>query len=334
MKTRQPDARRRAVGRLAAGLCVAGAALAASPVAIAQSAWPTKPVRFVVPFPPGGATDAAARAVAEQVAATLGQSVLIENRGGASGTIGAEMVARAAPDGYTFLVTADALATAPLLGLKLSFDAFKDFLPVAQLSTQPIVIAVHPSVGAKTLAELVAVAKSKPGMGFATSGAGSQQHVVGEWFSQDSGSKLVHVPYKGGGQAIADLVGGQVPIGSLGSTPVVPHHRAGKLRILAQSTPARSSAIPDVPTFVEAGFKDLVVVQWLGMFAPAGTPAPVVERMNAAVRKALGTQAVRERFAKASLDPAPGTPGDLGRTMRQTHDGNASLFKRLGISVK
>ena len=257
--------------------------LFAAQSALAQS-WPAKPVRWIVPYPPGGATDIATRPIADRVGQALGgtaggYSGVVENRAGAGGNIGVEAAAKSAPDGYTLLVAVDAVASNPHL-YKLSWDPFRDLVPVIQLARQPVVLAVHPSLGVSTLAEFVALAKQKPGLGFATSGAGSQQHITAEWFAKLAGIQLTHVPYKGGGQAIVDLIGGQIQVGSLGSSPLIPYYKAGKLRLLAQSTSTRAPTLPDIPTYQEAGYKSLDIEQWIGVFAPAGTPPEIVARFN------------------------------------------------------
>jgi tripartite-type tricarboxylate transporter receptor subunit TctC len=303
----------------------------------AQSAqaqnWPAKPLRWIVPYPPGGSTDIAARPLAERVGQALGgQPGLVENRAGAGGNIGFEAAARSAPDGYTLVVAPDALASNPHL-YKISWDPFRDFVPVIQLARQPVVLAVHPSLGVSNVAELVAAAKQKPGLGFATSGAGSQQHMAAEWFAKLAGIQLTHVPYKGGGQAIADLIGGQIQIGSLGSSPLIPHYKAGKLKLIAQTTAARAPSLPDVPTYGEAGYKELVIEQWLGVFAPAGTPADIVARLNAEIGKALMEPGIRERYAGAALEPVGGGADVLARQLRTDYDKYARLIKELAIKL-
>lgn len=311
---------------LALFACVAASAAQAQ-------AWPSKPVRIVVAFAPGGSTDIAVRTLSDRVAQALGQPVVVENRAGAGGNIAAEFVVKQPADGHAVLATADSLASNPHL-FKLGFDPPKDFVPVVQLTRQPVVLAAHPSLGVSTVAELVALAKSKPGLGYATSGAGSIQHMAGEWFARLAGIRLTHVPYKGGGQAVTDLVGGQVPLGSLGNTPLLPHYRAGKLRILAQTTRERSPSLPDVPTYGEAGQTGLVLEQWLGLFVGAGTPADAVARLNAEVNKALTESSVRERYAQAGLEPVGGSPGEFAKLYRDDYEKYARLVKELGIRLE
>jgi len=305
--------------------------LAASFAAQAQS-WPTKPVRLVVPYPPGGSTDVTARTLAERIAPALGQSVLVENRAGAGGNIGIESVARADADGYTVLVAPDFIASAPHV-YKLNYDPMTQLVPVIQLTSQPVILAVHPSLGVSTVAELVAAAKAKPGLAYATSGAGSQQHMAAEWFAKLAGIQLTHIPYKGGGQAIADFIGGQVPIASLGSTPVIPHHKSGKVKILAQTTKSRAPSLPEVPTYEEAGFKGLVIDQWLGIFVPAGTDAQIVRRLAAEFDKALAEPVVRERLAKAALEAVGGSTEDFARLVRANFEMYRKLVADLNIRV-
>lgn len=305
--------------------------LAASFAAQAQS-WPTKPVRLVVPYPPGGSTDVTARTLAERVSGALGQPVVVENRAGAGGNIGIESVARADADGYTVLVAPDFIASAPHV-YKLNYDPMTQLVPVIQLTSQPVVLAVHPSLGVATVAELVAAAKAKPGLAYATSGAGSQQHMAAEWFAKLAGIQLTHIPYKGGGQAIADFIGGQVPIASLGSTPVIPHHKSGKVKILAQTTKQRAPSLPEVPTYEQAGFKGLVIDQWLGIFVPAGTDAQIVRRLAAEFDKALAEPVVRERLAKAALQAVGGSTEDFAQLVRANFEMYRKLVADLNIRV-
>lgn len=308
------------------------AAVALAPLAGFPQAWPSKPIRWLVPFPPGGSTDIATRPLADAVGQALAQPGIVENRVGAGGNIGIESVAKSAPDGYTLLVAPDTITSNPHL-YKVSWDPFRDFVPVIQLARQPVVLAVHPSLGVASVAELVATAKREPGLGYATSGAGSQQHLAAEWFASVAGIQLTHVPYKGGGQAITDLVAGQIRIGSLGSSPVIPHYRAGKLRLLAQSTKARAPSLPEVPTYEEAGIKGLVLDQWLGVFVPAGTSREVVARLNAEIGKALADPAIMQRYAQAALEPIGGTSGDFAKLVREDYDKYARLVRDLRIKV-
>src|SRR5215470_4235224 len=232
--------------------------IVAAPATAHAQEWPSRPIRFIVPFPAGGSTDVGARVIGEYLSRMLHQQIVIENKSGASGVVGTEAAAKSAPDGYTILIATDQVSTWQHL-FKLNFDPMKDLVPVVQLSRQPVVLAVHPSLGPTTLAELVALAKQRPGMSYATSGVGSQQHITAQWFAQIAGIKLDHVPYRGGGQAINDLVAGHVKIASLGSSPLIPHYKAGTLRLLAQSTAARSPSLPEVPTYEEAGIKGLTL---------------------------------------------------------------------------
>ncbi|MDH4323870.1 MAG: tripartite tricarboxylate transporter substrate binding protein [Betaproteobacteria bacterium] len=305
--------------------------LAASFGAQAQS-WPAKPIRLVVPYPPGGSTDVTARALADKLSNALGQPVLVDNRAGAGGNIGIEHVAKSDPDGYTLLVAPDFVASAPHV-YKLNYDPMTQLVPVIQLTRQPVVLAVHPSLGVGTAAELVALAKQKPGLAYATSGAGSQQHMAAEWFAKLAGIQLTHIPYKGGGQAIADFIGGQVPLASLGSTPVIPHHKSGKVKILAQTTKQRAPSLPEVPTYEEAGFKGLVIDQWLGAFVPAGTDRAIVKRLAAEFDKALADPALRERLAKAALETVGGSSEAFAALVQENFEMYRKLVADLNIRV-
>ena len=300
----------------------------ASAAAHAQS-WPTKPVRVVVAFAPGGSLDFVTRIVAERLSQDLGQQFVVENRAGANGNVGAEYVARQAADGYVVLASADALVSSAHV-YKLGYDALKDLTPVVQFTRQPLVLAVHPSLGVNSVAELIAEAKKNPGLGYATSGSGSGQHMVGEWLARLAGIKLTHVPYKGGGQAITDLAGGQVKIGSLGSTPVMPHYKAGRLKIIAQTTAKRAPSLPEVPTYQEQGLA-IELDQWLGFLVPANTPGDVVRRLNAATAKVLAAPAVQERLAPQGLEVASGSPEEFARLYRSDYEKYARLVKELGI---
>jgi len=295
--------------------------------------WPNKPVRVVVPFAAGGSTDVAARLVAEYLSRAFGQQVYVENRTGANGVIGIEAVAKSDPDGYTLLVAPDAIASNPHV-YKVNY-ALKDLTPVVQLSRQPIVLAAHPSLGVNTMAELIALARKQPGIRFGTgSGVGSAQHMVVQWFAQLAGVELEQVPYRGGGQAINDLIAGHVRLGALGSTPLIPHYKAGKLLLLAQTTEARSQSLPDIPTFQESGIKGLVLDQWLGVFVPAGTPGPIVARLNGEIGKALADQAIKGNLVSSAMEPIGGSAEQFARLVRDDFAKYERLVKELNIKAQ
>lgn len=299
----------------------------------AQS-YPTKPIRFIVPFPAGGSTDIAARLVGDYVSRALGQQVVIENKSGANGNIGIEAAAKSAADGYTILVTADAVASNPHV-FHLNLDPTKDLVPIVQLSRQPMVLAAHPSLGVSTIAELTALAKREPGQRYATgSGVGSPQHMVVQWYAQIAGVRMEQVPYRGGGQAINDLIAGHIKLGSLGSTPLIPHYQAGTIKLLAQSTKARSASLPEIPTFEEAGIKGLVLDQWLGVFAPAGTSPAITARLNAEINNALKDAAVRKGFADSGQEPVGGTLEEFTHFVRDDYAMFGRLVKELNIKVQ
>jgi tripartite-type tricarboxylate transporter receptor subunit TctC len=302
-----------------------------SGLATAQ-AWPSRPVRFVVPFPPGGSTDLAARTLADKLGRSLGAQFIVENRAGGGGAIGASEVARAAPDGYTILFAADPITTLALVVRNVPFDTLRDFTPITQVTTQPIAVAVHASLPVKTLQELVAHAKANPGkLSFAHSGTGSGQHMSGELLKRLAGIDIVHVPYKGGGPAVQDLVGGQVPMGVLGSTPLIPHHKAGRIRIVAFTSKERFAPMPEIPTVHESGFPGFDTSQWLGLLAPRGTPQEVVSRLHLETANALALADVKERLAQAALQPVGNTPGEFAAVIRTDIERWAKLARELGL---
>lgn len=314
---------------VAAALALAWAA----PTTASAEDWPIRPIHFVVCFPAGGSTDVAARIVGDHVSRSLGQPVVIENRSGANGNIAIETTIKSAPDGYTFLFCTDATTSNPHL-YKMSADVLKDLMPVVRLSVQPIVLAVHPALGVRSLGELVALAKQQPGMRYATgSGAGSAQHMVAQWFAHIAGITLEQVPYRGGGPAINDLIAGHVKLGSLGSTPLIPHYKAGALYLLAQSMQARAASLPDVPTFQEAGISGLVLDQWVGVFAPAGTPPLATARLGAEIRNALADPTVREHLLAAGQEPAADTPAEFSRFVHEEFGKYERLVRELDIKL-
>src|SRR2546428_5512090 len=291
--------------------------VAVSTVAQAQE-WPSRPVRVIVPFPAGGSTDVGARLIGEYLSRSLRQQIVVENKSGANGNIGIETAAKSPADGYTVLVVTDALSSNPHV-YKMNVDPLKGLTPVIQLSRQPIVLAAHPSLGIASLAELIALAKQQPGLRYATGSGVGAQHMVVQWFASIAGIKLEQVPYRGGAPAINDLIAGHVKLGSLGSTPLIPHYKAGTLRLLAQSTEKRSPTLPDVLTYQEAGIKGLVLDQWVGVFVPAGTPPAIGMRLHTEVNKGVAEETIPGGFLQTGQEPGGGraeaiselVPGDF-----------------------
>jgi len=274
----------------------------AAPAALAQK-FPDKPIRFIVPFPPGGGNDILARAIAPKMGEFLGQPVVIDNRAGAGGNIGTDLAAKSAPDGYTIVIASNQVTINPWLYAKLPFDIEKDFAAVAQAASVPMVLAVHPSVPANTLKEFIALAKASPGkFNHGTPGNGTPQHIAFEVFNHAAGVQVTHIAYKGTGPAIADLIGGQVQsaIGTMAS--LEQHVKAGKLRALGVTTPKRSPAMPNVPTIAEAGLPGFEVPLWYSILAPAGTPKEIVARLSSEVARALAVPETRERLTAQGFD--------------------------------
>jgi len=295
-------------------------------------AWPAKPVRFIVPFPPGGSTDVAARTVAERLTRAFGQQVVVDNRGGGGGAIGTVEAARAAPDGYTLLFVADPVITLHLVVKNVQFDMQRDFSAVTQVTTQPIAVAVHASLPVASVQELIAYAKANPGkLSFAHSGTGSGQHMSGELLKKMAGIDIVHVPYKGGGPAVQDLVAGQVPMGVLGSTPLIPHHRSGRIRIVAFTSKERFAPMPEIPTLHESGLAGFDTTQWLGILAPKGTPAEIISRVQVETAKALAQPEVKERLAQAALLAVGGTPREFEALIRADLERWTAIAKELKL---
>jgi tripartite-type tricarboxylate transporter receptor subunit TctC len=296
----------------------------------AQGKWPERPVRFVVPLAPGGAIDFVARQCGEVMSRQIGQQVIVENRTGAGGTIGMDTVMRGDPDGYTILIGNDNAASAPHI-LKLPHDYTKVLLPVIDIGHQPLVLGVHPSLGVNSIGEYIAHAKSNPGVAFASSGVGSNQHVLGTWLAREAGIRLEHVPYRGAGQAVNDLVAGHVKSALLGPTALIPHHRAGTIKIIAQSSEKRAPTLPDIPTIQESGFKGLVLEAWYAAFAPPGMPAALVAEINGAFGKALTDQRLRTAFEQGIMEPIGGPPEQLGQLARADSAKYERLVRELGI---
>ncbi len=302
-------------------------------IAPAAETYPTKPVRFVITFPPGGPTDVVVRLIGQRLTDQWGHPMIIDNRGGAGGIVGTEIVARAAPDGYSFLVgTAGGMTINPALQAKLPYDPFRDFTPVGMLVNNPQILVAHPSVAAKNVKELVALAKAKPGqLNFASAGSGTATHLGLELLKLTTGMEAVHVPYKGGAPATADLIGGQVQLLWVSIPSVLPHVKSGRLRALAVSTAKRSASAPDVPTVAESGYPGFEYSNWNALFAPAKTSPVIVRQVNAAVVKALMESEVAQRLTLQGADPAPGTPDELARYMRADHERWKKVIKSAGI---
>lgn len=317
----------------------AAALLAALPFASwAQSpaAYPTRPVKLINPFPPGSPVDAVARPLAQKLQEAWGQAVVVENKAGAGGTLGADLAAQAQPDGYTLLVTsASTHVIAPVLRKSLPYDAAKDFAPIALVAHGPTAIVVHPSVPARTLAEFVRYARANPGkIAYASSGPGTILHLSGELFSARSGTQLLHVPYRGAVPAATDLLAGQVQLMFDSIANAAPQVKAGKLRALAVLMPTRSALLPDVPTADEQGFDGLEFPAWIGLFAPVRTPPAVLAQITHTVREVTGKADLRERYLQAGLLPADVTGADFGRLVAVHQKTVAELVRTAKIELQ
>ena len=318
------------LGTLLLALCVLAFG---APAALAQgAAFPTKPIRILVPFPPGGGTDVAARALAEHLAKEFGQPAVVENRPGGNSIIATEAVAKAAPDGHTLLLTTDFHSINAAFGAGLPYDSLKDFAFVARVSTSPLMLVAHPSTNASTLKELVAAANANPGkLSFASLGTSSPHYLGFEWFKRMAGVNILDVPYKGGGPALADLLGGQVNLMFIVAANGIRQARAGKLVAVAVTGPSRAGVAPEVPTFAESGYPEFVLLNWYGILAPAGTPRDAVVKLNAAIVGALATPVVVERLAGVGVDPAPGTPEALEDWIRNDIERYRRIIELTGV---
>jgi tripartite-type tricarboxylate transporter receptor subunit TctC len=300
--------------------------------AASAQVYPTKPIRFVVPFAPGGSTDTLARVLALKLSDALGQQVVVDNRSGANGNIGMEIVAKAPADGHTILLGYIAnVAIAPSLYEKLPFDPVKDYEPVTLIATSPNVLVAHPSVAAKNLKELIALAKAQPGkLNYASASIASVGHLTGELLNELAGIKMTHVAYKGSGQAVTDLLGGHIQLMFSGFSSTLPHIKSGKLRALAQTGEKRSAALPDVPTIAESGFPNFEATAWYGVHAPAKTPKAIVNRLNAEIVKALKLPDVKERLSGLGFEIAASTPEAYGKYIRSEITKWAKVVKASG----
>ena len=301
----------------------------------AQSGYPEKPIRVVSPFPPGGAADTLARALAQRLTEYLGRSAIVENRAGAGGTIGTDVVAKAAPDGYTLLLgNVSTLAIAPGLYTKLPYDPAQDFTAVTLVGKSPLVITVHPSVPARTVNELIAVARARPGeMTFGSSGAGSITHLTGELLNAAGKIRITHVPYKGSPPVIQAMIAGEVDMGVLQVVEGLPHYRSGRLRALAVSGTQRSTALPQVPHAGEVGVKGLEATTWYCVVGPRGVPPPIVKILHASLTKAIGSADFATRFTADGVIPTTSTPDELATLIRSEIPKWAEVAKRAGVKL-
>jgi tripartite-type tricarboxylate transporter receptor subunit TctC len=325
----------RGCGNLAGAFACAVLSLLAV-AASAQQTYPARPIRLIVPYPPGGPTDIMGRLTAEVLTKRLAQNVIVDNRGGAATVIGAELAARSRADGYTLLVSSETtFAVTPALKENLPYNPERDFAPISLLTTQPYVLAVSPSLPVNSVAQLVAHAKANPGkLSYGSAGIGGGNHLAGEMFKQAAGIDIVHVPYKGNGPAIADLIGGQIALmlGSISS--LYPHATAKKLRLLAVASTRRSAGAPEIPTFAEGGMPGFQVHGWNAIVAPRGTPAPVVKRLNAEIVRGFGEAGVVDRLSKQSIDPATGTPQQLAAFIKSEGARYKQLIKSVGLTTE
>lgn len=314
-----------------AGACVAWLAL---PATVLAQPYPAKPIRVVVPFAPGGATDLTARLVGQKMQEVMKQNVIVDNRPGASGVIGADIVAKSPPDGYTLVLSTPAeIAILPHLQ-KLPYNPERDLAPVSLAASTPLILIVHPSLPAKNVKEFVAIAKTRPGqLSYASAGTGGVQHLAGELLKITMKIDLVHVPYKGAGPVMSDLIGGHVASFFSGMPPAIPHVKSGKLRALAVTTTRRSPAAPEVPTMAESGVPGFDISNWFAYFVPAGTPPALVERLATEINRGLTLPDVKERLASVGAEAVGSTPGELTKFVRAESEKFARLIKLSGAKA-
>lgn len=312
------------------------AALLALPAGALAQSYPAKPVRMVVPFPAGGATDIVGRLIAQKLTEAWGQQVIVDNRGGAGGTIGSDIAAKSAPDGYTMLVgTSSTHAIAPSLYSKLPYDPVRDFAPVTLVASATILLAVHPSVPAKNVRELIALAKKQPNaLSFASSGNGGISHLIGEHFKSVGGIQMLHVPYKGDTPALVDLVSGQVHLMFGTAVSFLPYVKAGRLNALAVTNPKRSPIAPDVPTVAESGLPGFEALQWFGIFVPAGTSKEIVARLNGEIVKIVRLPDIRERMTNLGADVVGSTPEQFAAFQKADTVKSARVVKESGAKIE
>lgn len=316
-------------------VAVCALALVAASAVQGQQSYPEKAIRVISPFPPGGAADTLARALAQKMTESFGRPVVVENRVGAGGTIGTNAVAKAAPDGYTMLLgNVSTLAIAPSLYTKLPYDPAQDFSPITLVGMSPLVFAVHPSVPARTLKELIALARGQPGrMTFGSSGAGSITHLTGELLNAAGKAKITHVPYKGSPAVIQAMLSGEVDMGVLQVVEALPHHRSGRLRALAVSGTQRSTAMPELPHAGELGLRGLEATTWYCVVAPRGVPQPIVGTLHAALTKAITSADFAQRFTADGVMPTTSTPEELAKLVRSDIQRWAEVAMRVGVKL-
>lgn len=309
--------------------CLAAALLAAP--AMAQN-YPNKPIRWIVPFPPGGSADVVSRTLGARLSDNIGQPVIVENRAGASGAIGLDSVVKSAPDGYTVALGAPGTLTINVHMTRIPFDPLVDLVPIARLAIVPVVLAASAGQPFASVAELIRYARANPGkLSFGTTGTGSMQHLVGEQLKILAGIEMVHVAYKGSGPAASDLAGGQLPLAVLDLTSALPHQRSGKIRILGVTGAQRTISAPELPTVAEQGFPGFDATGWFGLLGPVGIPAEIVARLNAEVVRALQAPDVRERVLATGVEPNPGSADEFNRAMRAEHAKWGKLIRDAGI---
>ena len=318
---------------LLATVLAIGFAAAAVGAASAQS-YPSKPIKMIVPFPPGGPIDVMGRLVGDRMSAALGQNVIIENRPGAGATIGSRAVASAEPDGYTLLFgSSGSLAVTPALYKNAGYDPIKSFVPIAMVSSGALLLAVHPGLPARNVKELVEYAKANPGKLNYGSGIGTPPHIAWGLFTLTTGTKVVYIPYKGAAPAISDLLSGTMHMIIDAPGVLIPHIQSGKLRALAVTSPARIKDLPDVPTMVESGYRDFLMTFWTGVVAPAGTPAAVVDKVNKAINDGLKSPEMQSKLARFRVEPKPGSPQDFGNFIASESKKWAGVIASAGIKV-
>ena len=316
------------------GLTALATGVLLATAAAAQQAYPARPIRLIVPYAPGGSTDVLARLIGPKITESWGQTVVVDNRPGGNTMIGTQALTKAAPDGYTLLMMAIAHTIIPNL-MPTPYDPIRDFAPVATIGRGELLLVVHPSVSANTLQELIALAKARPGqLNYASASTGGPLHLAGELFNMLAGVRTQHIPYKGGGPAMLDLLGGHVQMMFSPPPEALPNVRSGKLKPIAISGPARSGVVPQVPTFAEAGMPDFTVKNWFGVLAPAGTPAPIVQRISAELARILALPDIRERLQNLGMEAYISTPEQFGALMRSDFALYGKIIKAANIRLE